>query len=559
MEAARPRLTAPNLDFETVKKNVISGIVVGIIAFPLSIALAVAVGVAPIAGLYTAITAGSVAAIFGGSRYNITGPTAALVPVLNHAVIQHGPGALPVLAVMAGVILLAMSALGAGRLVRFIPGTVVVGFTAGIALSIAFGQLNNLLAVTGTDPSLEQFHEKTLDTFRHMDTVGWRAPALGALGLALLIAWPRLPRLRAVPGPLVAVLVVTSIAWSLGLDAPTVSSKYGAIPRSLPSPQGDFWDPALMWDLLPLAFSVAILSGVESLLSAVVADGMSNEPERHDSDRELRGQGLANIAASMLGGIPATAAIARTAAGIRHGASSRLNGVVHALTVAVLVVAFGGLAGHIPMTVLAAILLIVAWNIAEVPEVVRLLRKSARGDAFVLIATAAITLTFDLTYAIAFGVLASMVLLLRQLIRVPAAQELLPDASGHIRQVTPELSALMQSRPDITFFNAEGVLSFYSASTFEYELQNGRPGPLILRMKDVHHIDASGLITLEGVIEHRQRAGARIILTALQPDVRSSLERFGLLAKLGQENVFEHTRDAIASIDAPGGRTPHPV
>jgi SulP family sulfate permease len=558
LEAARSRLMAPSFDAVAIRTNIISGIVVGIIAFPLSIALAVAVGVAPIAGLYTAITAGAVAALFGGSRYNITGPTAALVPVLNHAVIQHGPKALPVLAVMAGVMLLAMSALRAGRLVRYIPGTVVVGFTAGIALSIAFGQLNNLLAVTGTDPSLELFHEKLWDTLRHLDTVGWRTPALGAAGLALLIAWPRIPRARVLPGPLVAVIVITAVAWSLGADAPTVSSKYGAIPRSLPKPGTDFWDPRLMWDLLPLAVSVAILSGVESLLSAVVADGMSSSAERHDSDRELRGQGLGNLAASVFGGIPATAAIARTAAGIRHGATGRLNGVSHAVTVALLVVVFGGLAGHIPMTALAAILLIVAWNIAEVPEVVRLLRRSARSDAFVLFATAAITLTFDLTYAIAFGVLASMVLLLRQLIRVPAAQELLPDASGHIRQVTPELSALMQSRPDIAFFNAEGVLSFYSAATFEYELQNGRKNPLILRMKDVDHIDATGLITLEGVIEHRQHSGGRIILTAIQPDVRATLERFRILEKLGPENVFEHTKDAIASIDAPGGHSPHP-
>ncbi len=559
MEAARPRLSAPTFDLGAIRTNLISGVVVGIIAFPLSIALAVAVGVPPIAGLYTAITAGAIASLFGGSRYNITGPTAALVPVLNHAVVRHGPGALPVLAVMAGVLLLAMSALRAGRLVRYIPGTVVVGFTAGIALSIAFGQLNNLLAVTGTDPSLELFHEKLWDSIRHFDSVGWRAPALGLLGLAVLIAWPRLPKLRGVPGPLVAVITVTAIAWGLGVDVPTVSSKYGAIPRSLPSPHTDFWDPALMWDLLPLAVSVAILSGVESLLSAVVADGMSSGTERHDSDRELRGQGLGNVAAAVFGGIPATAAIARTAAGIRHGATSRLNGVAHAVTVALLVVVFGGMAGHIPMTVLAAILIIVAWNIAEVPELLRLLRRSAREDAFVLVATAAITLTFDLTYAIAFGVLASMVLLVRQLIRVPAAQEMLPDGTGHIRQVTPELSALIQSRPDIAFFNAEGVLSFYSAATFEYELQNGRKNPLILRMKDVDHIDATGLITLEGVIEHRQHSGGRIILTAIQPEVRVILERFKILEKLGPENVFEHTKDAIASIDAPGGHSPHPV
>jgi SulP family sulfate permease len=541
-----------------VRQNVLAGIVVGVIAFPLSIALAVAVGVPPIAGLYTAVIAGSVAALFGGSRFNITGPTAALVPVLSHAVIAHGARALPVLGFMAGVFLIVLSIFRAGRLVRYIPGTVVVGFTAGISLSIAFGQLNNFLNVRGTNGSLEQFHQRAWDTARHLSSVGFAAPAVGLTALAILIAWPRVPRLRAIPGPLIAVTFTTALAWVLHLNVPTVQSKYGAIPQRLPTPGNEFFDVHLALELLPLAVSVAVLSGVESLLSAVVADGMSNSAKRHDSDRELFGQGLGNLASSVFGGVPSTAAIARTAAGIRTGATGRLTGVTHAVTVLLAILVLGPVAGHVPMTALAAILFIVAWNIAEVPEVSRLLRRSARGDAFVLIATIAITLFFDLTYAIGFGVLASMVLLVRQLIRVPAAQQLLPDESGHIRQVTPELSALIQSRPDIAFFNAEGVLSFYSAATFEYELLGHNRNPLILRMKDVHHIDASGLITLEGVIEHRQHGGGRIILTAVQPEIRESLDRFGILEKLGPENVFEHTRCAIESIDRPGGYLPHP-
>jgi SulP family sulfate permease len=542
-----------------VRQNLLAGIVVGVIAFPLSIALAVAVGVPPIAGLYTSVVAGTVAALFGGSRYNITGPTAALVPVLAHAVVVHGTRALPVLGFMAGIMLLVMSALRAGRLVRYIPGTVVVGFTAGIALSIAFGQVNNLLAVSGTDSRLEHFHERLLDSVQHLGTVGWSTPAIGATAILTLLLWPRLPRVRIVPAPLVAVIVTTALTWTFGLHVPTVQSSFGPIPQSLPRPGDGFFDVQLMWDLLPLAVSVAILAGVESLLSAVVADGMSGDAERHNADRELGGQGLGNIASSIFGGVPSTAAIARTAAGIRNGASSRLTGVAHAATVLVGVLLLGDVAGHVPMTALAAILMMVAWNIAEAPEVVRLLRKSARSDAFVLASTIVITLFFDLTYAIGFGVLASMVLLLRQLIRVPAAQQLLPDETGRIRQVTPELSVLMQSRPDIAFFNAEGVLSFYSAAAFEYELLGHARNPLVLRMKDVHHVDASGLITLEGVIEHRQKSGGRIILTALQPDLREVLERFGLLAKLGSENVFEHTRCAIESIDQPGGHAPHPL
>jgi SulP family sulfate permease len=307
-----------------------------------------------------------------------------------------------------------------------------------------------------------------------------------------------------------------------------------------------------MRDLLPIAVSVAILAAVESLLSAVVADGMSGDAERHDSDKELFGQGLGNLASSALGGIPSTAAIARTGAGIRNGATSRLTGITHAFTVLAGILVLGNVAGHVPMSALAAVLLVVAWNIADIPEVLRLLARSGRADAFVLGSTVFITLFFDLTYAIACGVLASLILLVRQLSRVPAAHELLPDVRGHIRQVTPELSALIQSRPDIAFFNAQGMLSFHSAATFEYALSGHTRSPLILRMRDVHHVDASGLVTLEGIIEHRRKMGGRMILTAIQPDVFEACERFGIIDRLGRENVFEHTRMAIESIALPG-------
>ncbi len=536
----------------SVRSNIAAGLVVGIIAFPLSIALAVAVGVPPVAGLYTAVIAGSIAAAFGGSKFNITGPTAALVPVLSHAVILHGPGALPVLGFMAGLMLIVMSLLRAGKLVRYIPGTVVVGFTAGISLSIAFGQLNNFLNITGTDGSLEHFHARLWDSIRHLDTVGFNTPAVGLIALAILVIWPRIPRLKLIPGPLVAVAAATALTWTFNIDVPTIDSRYGAIPQSLPSFTSDFLDWGLIQDLLPIALSVAILSGVESLLSAVVADGMSGEADRHDSDKELFGQGLGNLASAAFGGIPSTAAIARTGAGIRNGATSRLTGITHAVTVLAGILVLGNVAGHVPMTALAAVLLVVAWNIADIPEVVRLLVRSARADAFILFSTVGITLFFDLTYAIAFGVLASLVLLVRQLSRVPAAHELLPDASGHIRQVTPELSALIQSRPDITFFNAQGMLSFHSAATFEYALAGHTRSPLILRMRDVHHVDASGLVTLDGIIEHRRKMGGRMILTAIQPEVFEACDRFGIIEKLGRENVFEHTRMAIESIAPPG-------
>lgn len=540
-----PALRAPL----NLRQNIIAGIVVGIIALPLSIALAVAVGVSPVSGLYTAIFAGAVAAIVGGSSYNITGPTAALVPVLNRAVLEHGAGVLPLLALMAGVLLLLMSALGAGRLIRYVPGTVVVGFTAGIALSIAFGQLNMLLAISGTDPSLLHFHEKFIDTLRNLPSIGLNGPAIGLFALAILIVWPRIPRLNVIPGPLIAVVVTTALTWRLGIDVPTIGSAYGELPRSLPVPSLAFVDVDLLVSLLPLALTVAILAGVESLLSAVVADGMAGSPVRHAPDQELRGQGLGNVAAALFGGVPATAAIARTAAGIRSGGTNRLTGVFHALTVLAGTVALGGLAVHVPLTALAAILLIVAWNIAQAPEIIRLSRTAPREDAVILGLTAMITLFFDLTYAIGFGVLASMVLLIRRMSRVPAAQELAPDTDGNIRQVTPELAQLIRSRPDIAFFTVEGLLSFHSAAAFEHRLMGDDPRPLILRMKDTHHMDTSGLLTLQSIIEHRHQHGRRIILTAIQPGLAMVLDRFGILAAVGPENVFEHTRCAVASID----------
>lgn len=537
-----------------LRSNLIAGVVAGIIALPLSIALAVAVGVPPIAGLYTAVFAGCVAAAFGGSKYNITGPTAALVPVLSHVVIVHGPGALPLVGFMAGLLLLGMGLLRFGRLVRYMPGTVVVGFTAGIALSIMFGQLNSFLGVTGTNPALEHFHERAWDTFRHLSTVGLTTPAVGLPALAVLLAWPRVS--ASVPAPLVAVAVITAVTWGFGIDTPTVASKYGELPHSFPRPSAGFLDAGLALDLLQPAIAVAVLGGVESLLSAVVADGMSGQRERHDPDRELRGQGLANLVAPFFGGIPATAAIARTAASIRAGASSRLAGVFHSVTVLLLTLVLGPLAGHIPMTVLAAVLLVTAWKIAEVPEVAKLIRRAPREDLIVLISTIFITLFFDLTYAIAFGVLASAVLLIRRLVNVPAAAAMLPDENGRVAQVSDELSALIRARPDIDFFTAQGLLSFHSAASFEYQIPGDSHRPLILRMKDVHHIDTSGLLTLEGIIEHRKRHGGRIVLTAIQPEVRAAMERFGLLDLLGRENVFEHTKCAIAAIDHPG--EPHP-
>jgi SulP family sulfate permease len=521
-------------------------------------ALAVAVGAPPIAGLYTAAFAGATASVFGGSRYNITGPTAALVPLLSHVVLQHGLEALPMVGLMAGVLLLAISHFKLGRLIRFMPGTVVVGFTAGIAISIAFGQLNNFLGVTGTDPALEHFHEKLADTARHAGTIDTTTLLVGLIALAALFTWVRFRVARVVPGPLLVVIALTAATWSLEIETATLGSRYGDLPTTLPRPSFAFFDLALVIDLLPSAVAIAILASVESLLSAVVADGMARTVRKHDPDREILGQGLANLVSPIMGGIPATAAIARTAAGIRSGGNSRLVGVVHAVTVLSATLLLGPLASNVPISVLAAILIFTAWNIADVPELRALIQRAPRRDVVVLLSTVAITVFLDLTYAIAFGVIASAFLLIHQLMKLPAAKALVADEGGRVSEVSEGLSELMQSRPDISFFTAQGMLSFHSVATFEYELNTDLSKPLVLRMKDVHHIDTSGLMTLRGVIEHRQRHGCRIVLSAIQPEVLPVLERFGILDALGEENVYPETRLAIAAIEAPAA-TPVPV
>ena len=527
---------------DEVFRTAVAGVLVGIIAFPLAIALAVAVGVSPVAGLYTAAFAGAAASLFGGSRFNITGPTAALVPLLLHVTVRYGVEALPLVGFLAGIMLVAMGLLKFGRL---------VGFTGGIAISIAFGQVNALLGLRRTDARLEYFHEKLGDTVAHLGSIKPASAVIGVAAIAFLFLWQSRP--RRIPGALIAI-VATVVSRLFDLDVATVSTRYGALPRALPLPTLDFINLPLAIDLLPSAAAIAVLAAVESLLSAVVADGIAGQSERHDSDRELIGQGLANLVSPMLHGIPATTAIARTAAGIRNGATSRLTGLVHAVTLLVLTLALAGIAGDIPLASLAAILIVVAYGIADVPELTRLLRSAPREDLVVLVGTLVVTVVLDLTFAIALGIIASTVLLLRRLISIPVANDMLADEPSRTQNIPEPLRDLVRSRPDLLFFHAQGVISFHSAATFESMLSSHDARPLLLRMRDVHHIDSSGLITLAGIIEHRHRAGGRLILTDVQSDLEPLLRRFGIFELLGPDGVYATTEEAIARSPRSRGR-----
>ncbi|NQW19353.1 MAG: SulP family inorganic anion transporter [Chloroflexi bacterium] len=546
---ARPSSFMP---FAEIRTNIISGIVVGIVALPLAIALAIAVGATPIAGLYTSAFAGGFAALFGGSRYTITGPTAALVPLLTVVVFKFGIEALPLLGLMSGIFLFVMAALKLGRLMKYMPGLVIIGFTAGIGLSIAFGQLASFLNVTGTDPSYEHFHERMWDLIKHLNTIGWTTPLIGLLAVVIMLIWPFIQelsvKLKSIPPTFVALIVVSALVFYIHIDTPTVATRYGDLPGSFPKPTFDWFDIGLIIKLVPSAIAVSILMGVETLLTAVMADNLAGTSRRYKPTQELFGQGLANLIGPIFGGIPATAAIARTGAGIQNGATSRLSGVTHAIFVLIATIALGGLVGSIPMTVLAAILIVVAWRITSVPELIKMAKTAPRQDHLVLFSTLIITVTVDLTYAIAAGVFLSLILLLRQLTSIESARELQPDENGQIRQVSAELSKLMQQRRDIIFFNAQGLISFHSAFEFERRILEHDTRPLILRMKDVRYMDTTGMMTLETIIKSRHELGAGVMLSAIQPAVRLSLKKFGVIDLIGEENVFSGTALAIATV-----------
>jgi SulP family sulfate permease len=552
LSAFKPRKPKSFMPFAEIRANVISGIVVGIVALPLSIALAIAVGAPPIAGLYTSAFAGGFASLFGGSRYTITGPTAALVPLLTGVVFKFGVEALPIVGVMSGVLLFLMAYFKIGKLMKYMPGLVIIGFTAGIGLSIAFGQLASFFNVTGVDASHEHFHERMWDLIKHIDTISWNTPLIGLAAIAVMLAWPLVqnvvPKIKSIPPTFIALVAVSAAVYFIDIDTPTVATRYGDLPGSFPKPAFDWFDINLVIKLIPSAIAISILMGVETLLTAVMADNLAGTSRRYKPTQELFGQGMANVIGPIFGGIPATAAIARTGAGIQNGATSRLSGVTHAVFVLTATIALGSLVGHIPMTVLAAILIVVAWRITSVPELIKMARTAPRQDHLVLFSTLIITVTVDLTYAIAAGVFLSLILLLRQLTSLESASELEPDETGQIRQVSAELGKLMQQRKDIIFLNAQGLISFHSAFEFERKLLEHDTRPLILRMKDVRFMDTTGMMTLITIIKSRQELGARVMLSAIQPAVLISLKRFGVIELIGEENVFDGTALAIGSV-----------
>jgi SulP family sulfate permease len=525
------------------RKDLISGLIVGIIAIPLGMAFAIASGVKPEYGIYTTIIAGIIISLFGGSKFQIGGPTGAFIPILFAIVIQYGYENLLVAGFMAGVLLVLMGVLKLGALIKFIPRPVTIGFTAGIAVIIFSGQIVNFLGLSGIQKH-ENFLPNMIEIAMHIATIDIYSVVTAGISLAVILLMPRfLPK---IPGSLVGLVVSTVVAalFFKGHVA-TIGSSFGAIPSTLPH----FHFPEITWDrvqtLIRPAFIIAMLGGIESLLSAVVADGMAGS--RHNSNRELIGQGIANMVTPLFGGIPATGAIARTATNIKNGAVSPFSGIIHGIVVLFILILFAPYASHIPLASLAPILMLVAWNMSERKEFAHVL-KTRTSDSIVLLITFLLTVFTNLTTAVEIGLILAVILFVKRMGELLTVAKVLPDPNNKHEKVQAHMVNEGHDCPQISIYTIEGPLFFGAANFFEKSIMDTihhRPGILLLRMGKVPFMDTTGESNLARLVKHIKNFGGRVILSGIQPQPLEVLKKTGLYELIAEENLFEHTGEAI--------------
>ena len=522
------------------QKDLISGIVVGIVAVPLAMSFAIASGVKPEYGIYTAIIAGILISLLGGSKFQIGGPTGAFVPILLGVVLMYGYENLLIAGLMAGVILVLMGVLRLGSLIKFIPRPVTVGFTAGIAVIIFVGQIGNFLGLTG----LSQ-HEYLLDTLKdvtaHLQTINFVSVFIAIVSLMMILLTPKF--LSRVPGALVGIVISTIIAITFFKgDVATIGSTYGAIPNELPT----FSIPHITFDkiymLLGPAFIIAMLGAIESLLSAVVADGMTNS--KHNSNQELIGQGVANIVTPMFGGIPATGAIARTATNIKNGATSPMSGVIHGVFVLLTLLVLAPLAVHVPLASLAPVLMVVAWNMSERQHFAHILKLKS-GDSLVLVITFLLTVFTSLTLAVAVGIGLAILLFVKRMSEMLIVTKELPD---HKDQLLSNIGKGVPDYPQISIYAIEGPLFFGAAQAFEGMMLQEihlQPKVLILRMRRVAFIDTTGEEYFRNIVRNFQATGGVILLTEVHPTLQKILQANGLADEIGHEHFHDTVGEAV--------------
>jgi len=518
--------------------DLVSGITVGLVALPLAMAFGIASGVTPQAGLYTAVVAGFLISALGGSRVQIGGPTGAFVVIVAGIVSRFGLEGLSLVTLMAGAMLLIMGLTGLGAAVKFIPRPVIIGFTNGIALLIASTQIKDFLGLkTGPVPS--SFLPRMKVLAESIETVQWQTVAIAGSTLAIILFWPRIN--RRIPGSIVAVLACTAASGLLHLPVATIGSKFGGIPQGWPPFTMPHLHAEHIEPLLPSAFTVALLGAIESLLSAVVADSMSGD--RHNSNVELVAQGLANIASPLFGGIPATGAIARTATNIRSGALTPVSGIVHSLTLLVILLAAAPLARFIPLATLAAVLFVVAWNMGEWREIGGVLRL-AKADIAVWAVTFGLTVIADLTVAVGVGMALAALLYIYRIAETttvaPVTEEYLRDGKAHILQDK-------EIPPNVAILRIHGPFLFGTTQKLEEATKDLGVFPtiVILRLRNMTALDATGLHALEVFAERMRRTGRTLLLCGARDQPAELLSQADVVEEVGRENILPNVDAAL--------------
>ena len=535
LNRALPRRSDYNGLRTSWRGDVLAGVTVGVVALPLALAFGVTSGVGAAAGLITAVVAGLVAGVFGGSSLQVSGPTGAMTVVLLPIVAAHGTGAVFTVAIMGGIIVIVLGLVGLGRTIQYIPWPVIEGFTVGIATIIALQQVPFALDVP--KPDGDKALLVAIDCLGRVDASTVRSLAIVIVVIAIMVIVPRIR--RSLPASLIAVVIATALAELLSIDI----ARIGALPSALPTPSLPVLDPGTLRTLMGSAIAVAALAAIESLLSAKVADGMA-DGSRYDPDRELFGQGLANVASGIFGGMPATGAIARTAVNVRAGARTRVSTIVHALVLLLVVLFASGLVVRIPLAALAGVLIVTAFRMVDYRSARSILR-SRRSEAAVFVLTAAITILFDLILAVEVGIAVAAILALRSFAK----------QSGLEREDVGELTAefgvdaeqrLLHER--IAVYRLDGALFFGAAQRFLDELAAvGDVEVVILRLSGIRVLDATGANALAEMVRDLEHRGITVLIKGIREEDRSLLETFGVLAELRHENhLFTSLDDAIA-------------
>jgi sulfate permease, SulP family len=542
-----PKIVTALKDYNREKflGDLVAGLIVGVVALPLAIAFAIASGVTPDRGLWTAIVAGFLISLLGGSRVQIGGPTGAFVVIVYGIVQKYGIDGLTVATLMAGVILVVMGIAKLGTMIKFIPHPVITGFTSGIALIIFSGEIKDFFGLRmGGVPA--DFIGKINAYARNATGFTPEALAVALLALAIIVLWPRVN--RRIPGPFIALIVTTLLVKILGLPVETIGSRFGGISASVPHPQIPHLSFVQITALVGPAFTIAVLAAIESLLSAVVSDGMIGG--RHRSNMELIAQGVANMVSPLFGGIPATGAIARTATNVKNGGRTPVAGIIHSLTLLIITIFAGRWAGLIPMATLAAILVVVSYHMCEWRTFLAELR-SPKGDVAVLLTTFLLTVFIDLTVAISVGMVLAAFLFMKRMAEVTNVRALRQefDDEGVDRYESDENGMRLRDIPaGVEVYEINGAFFFGAAETFRDTIAaiGGKPKVLIIRMRDVLLLDSTGMHALKDVVHRSRKAGTGVLLSDLHMQPLVALTGSAILEEIGQDNVCANLDDALA-------------